>query len=173
MRVFLWTVVQTLSSTVALSGCSQSAKGADTTAAAVIERLYQNDSWETGDSIPVDRRPLFAAPAETLRRYLDSAFVRAVLADRACQVRTQDVCNLDFDPVWDSQDPTGATVHVVPTPDSSIVQARIGYPGANETRVVTYRMRRVGKGWRIADMGGGDWPSLLEMLDSRQGKTSR
>jgi hypothetical protein len=167
MRLLLWLVGPLLTSSVAVSACSRSAKGTDTTAAAVVARMYQDYSWETDDSIPAGRHPLFSAPAETLREYLDSALTRAVLADRACQIRTHEECNLDFDPLWDSQDPTGASVQVLPAHDSTRVDARIGYRASTELHVVRYRMRRVGTGWRIADMSGEGWPSLLKTLTQR------
>jgi hypothetical protein len=164
--LLLGAMPQLLASTVALSACrSQAAKSTDSTAVAVVARMYQDYSWETGDSIPVGRKPLFSATVETLQRYLDPALVDAVLANRACDMRTQGECSLDFDPVSDSQDPTGATVSVIPTRDSTRVQARIRY--GSGTRVVTYRMRRAGKGWRIFDMSGDGWPSLRKMLVER------
>lgn len=66
--------------------------------------------------------------------------------------------------MWNSQDPGGVTVQVVPTRDSMVVQARLHYPYDNETRVVTYRMRITPAGLRIADMSALRWPSLLKLL---------
>ena len=99
-----------------------------------------------------------------MRRYLDAELVKALLADRTCAQQAGGECNLSFDPMWDSQDPSGATVQVVSTKNPDVVQARIHYPYQNETRTVTYRMRQTSAGWRIADMGGTAWPSLLQLL---------
>ena len=133
-------------------------------AEAVVARLYAEYSWETSDDSLGKKEPLFSAGREVMARYLDAPLIRAVLADRACGTRTGGECNLSFVPMWDSQDPGGAAVHVVATKSPSIVEARLHYPYQNETRVVTYRMRQTPSGWRVADMGGATWPSLLRLL---------
>jgi len=131
---------------------------------AVIARLYAEYAWETKDDSTGKKEPLFSARRAVMARYLDTALIGAVLADRACQARTGGECNLDFVPIWDSQDPGGVTVHVVATKSPSVVQARLYYPYQKETRVVTYRMRQTSAGWRVADMSGAAWPSLLQLL---------
>lgn len=110
------------------------------------------------------KKPLFSAPAAVLQRFFDAPLIKAILADRACEARVRGECNLDFDPMWDSQDPGGVSVQVVPTRNAMVVQARLHYPYDNETRVVTYRMRNTPSGLRIADMSSPRWPSLLELL---------
>ncbi|MGE5730857.1 MAG: hypothetical protein ACM37U_02890, partial [Gemmatimonas sp.] len=107
---------------------------------------------------------LFSAPPAVLQRFFGAPLAKAILADRACQARTRGECNLSFGPIWDSQDPGGVTVQVVPTRDSMVIHARLHYPYQNETRVVTYRMRSTPAGLRIVDMSARDWPSLLNLL---------
>lgn len=126
--------------------------------------MYAAYAGDTKDANLGKQKPLFAASAVVMGRYLDAELVKAVLADRACAVRAGGECNLSFDPMWDSQDPGGVTVQVVATKDPSVIQARLHYPYQNETRVVTYRLRQVPTGWRIVDMGGATWPSLLHLL---------
>lgn len=137
---------------------------AQTTAVAFIAHMYEEYSWETKDSGSPGKKPLFSAPAAVLHRFFDARLTKAILADRACEARVQGECNLDFDPMWNSQDPGGVTVQVVSTRESMVVQARLHYPYDKETRVVTYRMRNTPAGLRIADMSGLRWPSLLELL---------
>jgi len=140
------------------------ATAAQSNAVAFIARMYEEYSWETKDSGSPGKKPLFSAPAAVLQRFFDAPLTKAILADRACEARVQGECNLDFDPMWNSQDPGGVTVQVVPTGDSMVVQARLHYPYDNETRVVTYRMRNTPAGLRIADMSAQRWPSLLKLL---------
>lgn len=137
---------------------------AQSSAAAFISRLYQEHSWETGQTSMRGKTPLFAAPSAVLHRFFDAPLATAILADRACEARTQGECHLSFDPMWDSQDPGGVTVQIVPTRDSMVVQARLHYPYQNETRVVTYRTRLTSAGVRIVDMSAAQWPSLLKLL---------
>ena len=134
---------------------------ASETAAAVISRMYAEFAWETKDDLTNKAEPLFSASPDVMDRYLDTALIKAILADRACQERVQGECNLSFVPMWDSQDPGGATVTVAATVDTSLVQARIHYPNQSEAVVVAYQMRRTPMGWRIADMSSARWASLL------------
>lgn len=134
------------------------------TAATVISRMYAEFAWETKDDDTSKAEPLFSESPAAMDRYLDEPLLKAVLADRACERRVQGECNLSFAPMWDSQDPGGATVTVAATEDTTVVQARVLYPSQNKTQVVTYYMRRTPMGWRIADMGGAKWASLLELL---------
>jgi hypothetical protein len=126
--------------------------------------MYEEYSWETKETGSPSKKPLFSAPVAVLERFFDAPLIKAILADRACQARTQGECHLDFDPFWDSQDPGGVTVRVVPTRDSMVVQARLHYPYDNSTRVVTYHMRTTPVGLRIVDMSAPRWPSLLKLL---------
>ena len=138
--------------------------GAQSSAAAFISRLYEEHAWESRQTSMRGKTPLFAAPSAVLHRFFDAPLATAILADRACEARTQGECHLSFDPMWDSQDPGGVTVQIVPTPDSMLVQARLHYPYQNETRVVTYRLRMTPAGVRIVDMSAPQWPSLLKLL---------
>jgi hypothetical protein len=133
-------------------------------AKAAVERLYHDEAWVTTERLPkgID---VFSASPEVMATYLDTSLVRAILVDRACQRRVGGECNLDFDPVWDSQDPSGSTVRVAATPSPLVVRASIHHVYRDRTTVVTYRMRHTPAGWRIADMGGRGWPSLLRLLN--------
>ena len=159
MRVLVWMALAA-SSVSPIRAQSSSRESAQ----AVVARLYAEYAWETKDDSIAKKEPLFSASRAVMARYLDAGLISAVLADRACEARTAGECNLSFVPMWDSQDPSGATVQVAATKTPSIVQARIHYPYHNETRVVTYRMRLTPGGWRVADMGGAAWPSLLALL---------
>lgn len=132
-------------------------------AKAAVERVYKDEAWltEDGQKKGID---IFSAAPEVMATYLDSGLVRAVVADRACQQRTHGECNLSFDPVWDSQDPTGSTVRIAATASPGIVRVMIHHAYDNKTTVVTYYVRHTTVGWRVADLGGRAWPSLLALL---------
>jgi hypothetical protein len=112
---------------------------AQTHAIDLVEQLYAAYAWETNDVETTKHTPLFSAEAPVMARYLDAPLLKAALRDRACEEKAQGICNLDFEPMWDSQDPGAATVEVVPTGDVTVVQARIHYPYHNETRIATER----------------------------------
>jgi hypothetical protein len=145
-------------------GRSVASPPSELTPLAIVHKIYTEYAWETLEEYPPDKAPLFVAPPAVLRQYFDSAFTQAILADRACAVRTQGECNLDFDPVWDSQDPSESTVRVVATRDPTVIEARIHHAFEDVTTVMTYHFRRTRAGWRIYDMRGNRLGSVLRRL---------
>ena len=150
---------------VALAVCPR-LMSAQASALDLVRQLYATYAWETSDAEMAKHTPFFSEQKAVIARYLDAPLLRAVLRNRACEQRTGEICNLDFDPMWDSQDPGGVTVEVVSTRASTAVQARVHYPSDSTIRVVTYRLRKTPGGWRITDMKGAGWPSLLALLRS-------
>jgi ABC-type transporter MlaC component len=133
------------------------------TAADLIRRLYETYAWETTDTLD-GRSPLFAASPAVMRAFLDSSLIRAVMVDRACMKQSQGICNVDFDPMWASQDPVGATSKVFDTADPAVVRVELQYKSEPEPIVITYHLRPTSAGWRITDLGTKDWPSLKKLL---------
>jgi hypothetical protein len=133
-------------------------------AADLVRQLYKTYAWEIQDSTTNAGTPLFAASPTAMRAFLDSGLVAAVMADRACQKRLDGICNLDFDPIWASQDPVGATFTILSTPDPAVVRVELRYPSEPQPIVITYRLRLTRAGWRITDVGTKDWRSLKKQL---------
>jgi hypothetical protein len=132
-----------------------------------VAKLYQDFAaeavMETAElSIP----DLFGGTQTTMARYLDDRLVALVMADRACSRRTQEVCNLDFSPIWDSQDMVGVTVKIAQgkTPDRVAVELK--FP-PNEIRTLTYVMVKTAAGWRVHDIEYAGHESLVAMLKAK------
>jgi hypothetical protein len=138
-----------------------------TTALAAVARIYQDFAAEAVIDTPeltiVD---LFGRPTSALARYLDDDLVALVLADRECARRTQGVCALDFAPIWDAQDPIGATVKIAAGADPSRVTVALRYPG-NVVRRLTYVMTKTPAGWRVHDIEYDSHPSLVALLKGK------
>lgn len=110
-----------------------------TDAPAAVARLYQDFAAEAViDTQDYSIEGLFGRPKATLARYLDDRLVALVLDDRACSARTHEVCNLDFSPMWDSQDPVGTTVKISAI-DASRVVVELHGPD-QKARRLTYGM---------------------------------
>ena len=167
MNAFLFFTAVTMPLGLARVHTDQPFAAQGATAVAFVKHIYGEYSWETKDSTAPGREPLFAAPDSVLGKYFDPTLVAAILADRACQERVQGECNLDFEPMWNSQDPGGATVQVSSTRIPTTVEARIHYHYGNRTLLVRYQLRQTPAGWRVADMGASEWPSLLKLLQRR------
>jgi hypothetical protein len=107
-------------------------------------------------------------PRPVLARYFDDRLVQLWLADRACAARTHEICNLDFMPMWASQDPAGTSVKILPTADSTRVDVELRSSSSQESRTLRYTLTRTPAGWRIHDIARGKEWSLVGLL-SRKG----
>lgn len=144
------------------------AQSASERPSAVVRRLYADVACETvleEPRCPADRELTSMSRAQ-LSRYFDRQLVELLLRDRACAVRTREVCRLHFSPVWDSQDPAGRTVRVLPGPSERLVSVELRQPASDAmVRLQVELIQRPG-GWRIRDIAKpGAW-SLVTLLDS-------
>lgn len=134
--------------------------------AAVVARLYKDFSWQaiTGQS------NLFGADLAhqrktTLERYFSPLLAELLVRDAACQIRSQGVCNLDFDLLFDSQDPRVTDLEVTPI-STGKVAVTFKDPVSDERKMVAFRLSRVAKKWKITDIvyGKDQQLSLLKVL---------
>ncbi len=129
---------------------------------AVVTKLYQEYAAQAViDSPEFSMEDLFGRPRAAMARYLDDPLIALVLADRACSARKQEVCNLDFMPIWDAQDAAGATVKISEGKDPSRVPAEIH--SSDGVRHLTFVMVKSAAGWRIHDIEY-DKGSLVKIL---------
>jgi len=136
-------------------------------AAAAVAKIYQDFAAEavidTQDYTILD---LFSRPKAALARYLDDELVALVMADRACSEKKQEVCNLDFAPIWDSQDMVGTTVTIAEGKDPSRVQVELRI-APKTVRRLTYVMVKTPAGWRVHDIEYDSHESLVKMLKGK------
>ncbi len=144
-------------------GCETARREAGATA--VVQRLYRDYAWEAQENRPSPgRHPLVEEPAAVLGRYFDAELVGLLLKDRACVEQTKEVCNLDFVPMWASQDPGAEDLRISPTGDPAVVEVSFRYPSDHTAVEMSYRLVRTGGGWRIHDIVYEDGGSLRKML---------
>lgn len=128
----------------------------------VVVQLYREYAWEAMLQEPAGRNGLLAQPPAELRRFFDDRLVSLILKDRECEKTTQGVCNLDFDPIWDSQDPAAYDMRIKPATESGIVRVefllpgceKLPNPGARKKATIDYQVVKTPNGWRIADIRG-------------------
>ena len=148
---------------LARAGAAQPPSGA----LAAVAKIYQDFAAEAIMDTPELSVPdLFGRPKASLARYLDDELVALVLADRECSRRKQEVCNLDFAPIWDAQDMVGATVKIAEGKDPARVSVELRYP-QNVTRRLTYVMVKTAAGWRVHDIEYDSHESLVAMLKGK------
>lgn len=117
---------------------------------AVVERLYQDYSWEAGPGIS-KRTPFLNEKSGVLTKYLTKSLSRLLLEDRKCAERTREICQLDFSPMWNSQDPEGAKFRVVGIAQDKAIAVSIVYPG-QRTATLVLDVVQTEDGWRINDI---------------------
>jgi hypothetical protein len=131
----------------------------------VVAQLYRDFAWEAVVHSPDwDGRALLDQPRAVLERYFDSNLATLILRDRECVAQTGEICQLDFSPIWASQDPGASELNVAAGPSPDVVNVRFRYPGDGKKIELSYRMVKTRAGWRIADIhNNGDW-ALLSIL---------
>ena len=91
-------------------------------------------------------------PRAVLAQYFDDALVNLLLADRACATKSHEICKLDSDPIWASQDPEATELKISAGSDSGMVAVRFRTPSSDGQVNLSYRMARTSRGWRIHDI---------------------
>jgi hypothetical protein len=127
-----------------------SAHAAEDARLAVVERLYQDYAWETGPRIS-KRTPFLNEKSSVLTKYLTQSLARLLLEDRKCAERTREICQLDFSPIWNSQDPEGAKFRVVGIGPGNAISVSIVYPG-QKSFTLAFDVVHTDDGWRINDI---------------------
>lgn len=149
-----------------MAGWPLAVRAADTAAVAHVTATYRQIAWqavlETGGSGP----GLLDSAAARLSAVFDPALTALLLRQQRCLARSQGTCALDFDPLWDSQDPLGTTAAVAPGARPDEVRVVLRRSGGRQTTLV-HQLVLTPAGWRIADIRfGGQRPSLKTLLQT-------
>jgi hypothetical protein len=150
-----------------LASASAAQAPAEQTAVKAVAKIYQDFAAEAViDTADLSILDLFSRPKATLARYLDDDLVALVMADRDCSRRKNEVCNLDFAPIWDAQDMVGTTVKIDEGKDAAHVKVELHFP-PNTIRRLTYVMVKTAAGWRVHDIEYDSHESLVKMLKGK------
>ena len=119
---------------------------------AIVGSLYKTFAWQVLSSASsVFGKPLTQQDSSILRRYFDQELASLLVKDNNCATKTGEICNLDFDPIFASQDPAAIDLTIRSTP-KDIVAVEFTYPSSGEKVRLEYRMAREENGWRIDDI---------------------
>jgi hypothetical protein len=131
--------------------CPTLAAGADNEAA-VVAKLYKDYAWQAVAS----QRDLFGEDLAhqskaVLETYFAPALAGLLVKDGACQMREQGICNLDFDPLFDSQDPRVTDLEVARASPGT-VSVVYKDPVDGKTTRIDFEVARVAGKWKITDV---------------------
>lgn len=137
--------------------------------AKVVAHLYRDYGWQAFAS----QQDLFGEGLEQQRRkvlgqYFNAQLVDLIAKDAECQVKQRGICRLDFDILFDSQDPVVADLEIL-VPASGKVQVRFTNPVNHETKAIDFLVARTAGRWKIIDVLYGPEParSLKQVLLGR------
>lgn len=149
---------------LALLTCDASARDRVSPEVAVVAGMYRDFAWEVIIGEPISVPYFIDQPASVLGKYLDRELVRLILADRACAEKSGEICNLDFAPMWASQDPAVTDLMVRPGKKASEVAVSFRNACNSEPIRLRFEMTQTPSGPRIRDIHYAEGSSLLDVL---------
>jgi hypothetical protein len=139
---------------ICLACTGASAEPSLSPAVAAVAKLYRAYASEAVISEPpLSQQDLLGAPRTVLEQYFDKKLTALLLEDRKCQEKEGGICKLDFVPWWDSQDPGGSELKILPTKDPTIISVEFQFPSDRSLIKLTYKVTNTPAGWRISDIG--------------------
>lgn len=137
--------------------------------ASVVAGLYKDFAWQAiASQGELFGRTLAHQPRTTLERYFSPTLAALLVRDAACQLRSQGICHLDADLLFDSQDP-----RVIDLDVRTVAPGRVSVafkdPVTNQQKRIAFHLSQVGGKWKIADIryGNEGQPSLLKVLSRK------
>lgn len=141
---------------------------------AIVGSLYKAFAWQVlSNSNNIFGKPLTQQEGAILRRYFNQELASLLLKDRQCTTASGEICNLDFDPIFASQDPAATDLSIRSAPND-MVAVEFTYPSSGEKVRLEYRLAKSQEGWRIGDirypgMSGASLKQLLARKLPRNG----
>lgn len=136
--------------------CSVSARVREDDGIAIVYRIYKDFSWqavlEYSDSLEsILGKPLPKQPRSVLNKYFDDTLSSLLINDAECVVRRGEICALDFDPIFASQDSAAYDLVITKTGINTI-RVQFNYPSSSKGVTLEYIIIKTDKGWRISDI---------------------
>lgn len=118
----------------------------------VVARLYKDFAWQAVASQPdLFGEDLSHQSKSTLEKYFAPALADLLIKDAACQMKSQGICNLDFDLLFDSQDPRVTDLEVSMTSPGKVSVVYRDPVDGTATRI-DFDVARVAGTWKIMDV---------------------
>ena len=121
----------------------------------LVTRLYK----EFGN--PPSTPALLGQPAPVLAKYLDKEFVSLVIAEGTRKCKEEDICGIDFEPLWGGQDTDIATLKIQATADPNIVAVHL------DGQELQFELSQTADGLRIHDIQYKRGTSLRQILERK------
>ena len=162
-------VLGAISLAVFFTASSVAASRASDEQIAIVGSLYKAFAWQVlSNSNNIFGKPLTQQEGTILRRYFDQELASLLLKDRECAKASGEICNLDFDPIFASQDPAAVDLSIRAA-SNSMVSVEFTYPSNGEKVRLEYQLTKSQAGWRIGDIRYPGMPNVsLKQLLARK-----
>ncbi|WP_342118390.1 DUF3828 domain-containing protein [Pseudoduganella sp. OTU4001] len=118
------------------------ASAAPAGAEVVVARLYKDFGWQAfAIQNELFENGVAQQGKDVLGRYFDPELARLIRDDAACQSKERGICRLDFDILFDSQDPVVTDLELSLLA-AGRVQVRFKNPVSGEATTIEYRLAR-------------------------------
>lgn len=130
-----------------------------------VVKLYRDYAWVVLIDDP-GLQGLSTRSQKELSKYFTPSLASLLEKDRKCVEETREICSLDFDPIYDSQDPDGAhQLRVEPMNVDHVVRVTFSPRGSSpEITELKFKMVDTSSGWRIDDIVYRGHESLRALL---------
>lgn len=137
--------------------------------ALVVTRLYKDYAWQAmASQTPLFGEDIAHQNKAVLGKYFSPALTDLLLKDSACQLAYQGICKLDFDVLFNSQDPRVTDLDVTKTSPGNVTVSFKDPVDGHETRI-DYVVVQIAGQWKIADVyyWNPDKASLKQLLSQK------
>lgn len=137
----------------------------------VVYQLYKDFGWSAIFDVSVETELYLGKPIEEqspdiLSKYFSPELVKLFLKEAECkQFRKGELCNLEFDPIFASQDPAAMEI-ALSSAEGNVIIVQFRYPSNIAKINLKYQLQRIDNQWRISDIVylGEPSVSLKEIL---------
>jgi hypothetical protein len=120
--------------------------------AVVVAKLYKDFAWQAvASQTDLFGEDLSHQSKSTLNKYFAPALADLLVKDAACQMKSQGICNLDFDLLFDSQDPRVTDLDVSTTSPGKVTVVYKD-PVDDKAKRIDFAVARVAGAWKITDV---------------------
>jgi hypothetical protein len=134
----------------------------------VVAWIYRDFAFDAIMAPYWKNASLIEQAREILLLYFTEEIASLILKDRQCVKETHEICKLDFDPIFASQDPGAMDLQILPADKSNTVRVQFLYPGNGEKISLSYEIEKTNRGWRIRDIIYSNTRSLRKLLSGKK-----
>ena len=117
----------------------------------IVAQLYKDFAWQAILSENNDFILLQDENKNVLEKYFSSELTELIIKDARCRGKSGEICSLDFDLLFDSQDSAAYDLKINASKEGT-VEVNFIYPPNNKKINLLFYLQETSRGWRIVDI---------------------